>query len=80
MATTREVRCGECWLRLHQLVLLRPHRNIRSTVGHVELSSEQHKTDPDKSALQTIMGEVDQLSAGSDAISNRRDTGSEDED
>ena len=43
-------------------------------------SRRQHKTDPDKSALQTIMGEVDQLSAGSDAISNRRDTGSEDED
>ena len=48
MATTREVRCGECWLRLHQLVLLRPRRNIRGTVGHVELSSEQHKTDPDR--------------------------------
>jgi RNA polymerase sigma-70 factor (ECF subfamily) len=32
-------------------------------------SRRQHKTDPDKSALQTIMGEVDQLSGGSDAIS-----------
>ena len=47
MATTREVRRGECWLRLHQLVLLRSRRNIRSTVGNVKFSSEQHKTDPD---------------------------------
>jgi RNA polymerase sigma-70 factor (ECF subfamily) len=31
-------------------------------------SRRQHKTDPDKSALQTIMGEVDQLSGGSAAI------------
>jgi hypothetical protein len=36
-------------------------------------SRRQHKTDPSKSALQTIMGEVDELSAGSDAISNRHD-------
>ena len=35
-------------------------------------SRRQHKSDPNKSALQTIMGEVDELSAGSDAISNRR--------
>src|SRR5215216_6891835 len=34
-------------------------------------SRRQHRTDPDKSALQEIMGEVDELSAGSDAISNR---------
>lgn len=47
MATTREVRRGEYWLRLHQLVLLRSRRNIRSTVGNVELFSEEHKTDPD---------------------------------
>ena len=43
-------------------------------------SRRQHKTDPDKSALQTIMGEVDELSAGSDAISNRQASGSGDED
>ena len=35
-------------------------------------SRRQHKTDPNKSALQTIMGEVDELSAGSDAIVNRQ--------
>ena len=46
MATTREVRRGAWWLRLHQFVLLRSRRNIRSTVGNVEFSSEQHKTDP----------------------------------
>jgi RNA polymerase sigma-70 factor (ECF subfamily) len=34
-------------------------------------SRRQHKTDPSKSALQTIMGEVDELSAGSDAIARR---------
>jgi len=34
-------------------------------------SRRQHKTDPNKSALQTIMGEVDELSAGSDAIGSR---------
>ena len=33
-------------------------------------SRRQHKSDPNKSALQTIMGEVDELSAGSDAISS----------
>src|SRR5687767_4528192 len=31
-------------------------------------SRRQHKTDPNKTALQTIMGEVDELSAGSDSI------------
>ncbi len=31
-------------------------------------SRRQHKTDPNKSALQAIMGEVDELSGGSDAI------------
>jgi RNA polymerase sigma-70 factor (ECF subfamily) len=31
-------------------------------------SRRQHKTEPGKSALQSIMGEVDELSAGSDAI------------
>ena len=44
-------------------------------------SRRQHKSDPNKSALQTIMGEVDELSAGSDAISNRRgneDSGEDD--
>ena len=46
MATTREVRRGAWWLRLHQFVLLRSHRNIRSTVGNVEFSSEQQRTDP----------------------------------
>jgi RNA polymerase sigma factor (sigma-70 family) len=40
-------------------------------------SRRQHKTDPNKSALQSIMSEVDDLSAGSEAI--RRDRG-EDED
>ena len=34
-------------------------------------SRRQHKTDPNKSALQTIMNEVDDLSTGSDAISGR---------
>jgi len=29
-------------------------------------SRRQHKSDPDKSALQEIMGEVDQLSGGRD--------------
>ena len=38
-------------------------------------SRRQHKTDPNKSALQTIMGEVDELSTGSDAIGDRRDEG-----
>ena len=47
MATTREVRRGASWLRLHQFVLLRSRRNIRSTVGNLELSSEEHKTDPE---------------------------------
>ena len=42
-------------------------------------SRRQHKTDPNKSALQTIMGEVDELSAGSDAI-NRRPVADDDED
>ena len=46
MATTREVRRGAWWLRLHQFVLLRSRRNIRSTIGNVEFSSEQHETDP----------------------------------
>ena len=44
-------------------------------------SRRQHKSDPNKSALQTIMGEVDELSSGSDAISNRRgneDSGEDD--
>jgi RNA polymerase sigma factor (sigma-70 family) len=36
-------------------------------------SRRQHKTDPGKSALQSIMGEVDELSAGSDAISREGD-------
>jgi RNA polymerase sigma-70 factor (ECF subfamily) len=35
-------------------------------------SRRQHKTDPNKSALQTIMGEVDELSAGSDAIARHQ--------
>jgi hypothetical protein len=35
-------------------------------------SRRQHKTDPGKSALQTIMGEVDELSAGSEAIAHHR--------
>jgi RNA polymerase sigma-70 factor (ECF subfamily) len=43
-------------------------------------SRRQHKTDPNKSALQTIMGEVDELSAGSDAISRRRHDDSEESD
>jgi RNA polymerase sigma-70 factor (ECF subfamily) len=41
----------------------------RGRVAHEQLlssgklpSRRQHKTDPDKSALQTIMGQVDQLS------------------
>ena len=46
MATTREVRRGAWWLRLHQFVLLRSRRNIRSTIGNVEFSSEQYRTDP----------------------------------
>ena len=40
-------------------------------------SRRQHKTDPNKSALQTIMGEVDELSAGSDAISDHHDDSDE---
>src|SRR5687767_7919545 len=35
-------------------------------------SRRQHKTDPNKSALQSIKGEVDELSADSDAISRDR--------
>src|SRR5688500_2929483 len=38
-------------------------------------SRRQHKTDPNHSALSQIMGEVDELSAGSDAISNRQASG-----
>ena len=45
MATTREVRRGAFRLRLHQFVLLRSRRNIRSTIGDVKLSSEQHRAD-----------------------------------
>jgi RNA polymerase sigma-70 factor, ECF subfamily len=41
-------------------------------------SRRQHKTDPNKSALQTIMGEVDQLSAGSDAIAQQHREDDED--
>jgi RNA polymerase sigma factor (sigma-70 family) len=43
-------------------------------------SRRQHKTDPNKSALQTIMGEVDELSAGSDAIARRRHDDGEESD
>ena len=43
-------------------------------------SRRQHKTDPNKSALQTIMGEVDELSAGSDAISSKGQVDETDED
>ena len=45
MATTREVRRGERLLRLHQLVLLCSHRDIRSGIGYVELASEQQRSD-----------------------------------
>ena len=43
-------------------------------------SRRQHKTDPNKSALQSIMGEVDELSAGSEAISRDRGDWEENED
>ena len=42
-------------------------------------SRRQHKTDPNKSALQTIMGEVDELSAGSDAIAHHHGSESEED-
>ena len=45
MATTREVRRGAWWLRLHQFVLLRSRRNIRSTIGNLVFASEQYGTD-----------------------------------
>ena len=37
-------------------------------------SRRQHKTDPDKSALQTIMGEVDELSRDHERLSSRSGT------
>lgn len=43
-------------------------------------SRRQHKTEPGKSALQSIMGEVDELSGGSDAISDSHGNDGEDED
>ena len=42
-------------------------------------SRRQHKTDPSQSALQSIMREVDELSAGSQAISHAGDKESDDE-
>ena len=43
-------------------------------------SRRQHKSDPTRSALQSIMHEVDELSAGSDAIANARDRETDAED